>query len=155
MRLFRSTPVVADRDDLSDSSEPKTQLQNVQRAELHITPIVTPTPTPPPVNPAPLSQAAGPSEDRGAASVAAPGVPQSSLVQHTARVSTFLGFGGPRSARQSGCFIGLPMSSSQVAVAGSGTQHTSLPQLKRGNLEKSGEMEVLVYTLEKCRGPKI
>ena len=63
-KLFGFTPVVADRDDLSDSSEPKTQLQNVQRAELHITPIVTPTPTPPPVNPAPLSQAAGPLEGR-------------------------------------------------------------------------------------------
>ena len=81
-KLFGYTPIVADRDDLSDSSEPKTQLQNVQRAGLHITPIVTPTPTPPPVNPAPLSQAAGPPEGRGAASVAAPGVPQSSLVQH-------------------------------------------------------------------------
>ena len=32
MRLFRSTPVVADRDDLSDSSEPKTRLQNIQRS---------------------------------------------------------------------------------------------------------------------------
>ena len=46
------------------------------------TPTPTPTPPPPPLHPAPLSQAAGPPEDRGAASVAAPGVPQSSLVQH-------------------------------------------------------------------------
>ena len=48
-------------------------------------PTPTPTPTPPPLHPAPLSQAAGPPEGRGAAYEAAPGVPQSSLVQQERR----------------------------------------------------------------------
>ena len=79
---FGFTPVIAEKDDLSDSSEPHATTARVQRAELHITPDTTPTPTPLPVQPAPWSQAAGPLEGRGAVPVAAPGVPQSSLVQH-------------------------------------------------------------------------
>jgi len=48
-------------------------------------PTPTPTPTPPPLHPAPLSQAAGPPDGRGAVPEAAPGVPQSSLVQQGER----------------------------------------------------------------------
>ena len=65
-------------------------------------PTPTPTPTPPPLHPAPLSQAAGPPEGRGAAYEAAPGVPQSSLVQ---QVSPRPG-GGNRPTPQT-CYIGL------------------------------------------------
>ena len=50
-KLFGFTPINDERDNLSDSSEPQTQRQNVQRAELHITPI--PTPTAPPLLPTP------------------------------------------------------------------------------------------------------
>ena len=91
-KLFGFTPIIAEKDDLSDSSEPRTQLQNAQRDALHITPDATPTPTPTPlpVHPAPRPQVAGPPEGRGAAPVAAPGVPQSSLVQHMLTKTTRL-----------------------------------------------------------------